>query len=248
LPTCGLAPDWGVQGIEEQIEMRANWLQVMENNLDGAHFPILHQEWGSGRWPDARLESTTRGYIDQCAALTYWEEPWGIMRTYAYHNGGGEHDALIFPNIRRHPHDVSIKLPVDERNTRKYVLYLTPTSEPERPIEHWVRQTHVEVLQTADGRHRMDSIAFQDITVMESQGAISERETWRMGTSDYGLALFHEMLLREMANVERGLDPIGVSRQAGDESATPVLWEPGGRWRRGGGIKLYPRDPVTAGS
>src|SRR5579871_1077544 len=51
LPTCGMEPGWGVLGIEEQIELHANWLQVLENNMDGAHFPILHQEFGSHRWP-----------------------------------------------------------------------------------------------------------------------------------------------------------------------------------------------------
>jgi 5,5'-dehydrodivanillate O-demethylase oxygenase subunit len=241
LPTCGLDPAWGVLGIEEQIAIRANWLQVMENNLDGAHFPILHQEKGGTRWPDERVTSTTRGFIDQCDRLSYWERPWGIEREYTYRNGRAETDALFFPNIRRHHHDLSIKLPIDELNTRKYVVYLTPSPDPERPIEHWVRQLHVDVRKTADGRHRMDEIAFQDLAMMESQGRVSDRPSWRMGTTDSGLAMFHDMLLREAAKVAEGRDPAGVIRRADDPAAAPLLWEPRGHFR-GNGIKMYPRE------
>src|SRR4051812_6290116 len=59
LPSCGLRPEWQVAGIEEQIDVRANWLQVVENNMDGIHFPILHQEKGGNRWPESRVTSTT---------------------------------------------------------------------------------------------------------------------------------------------------------------------------------------------
>jgi 5,5'-dehydrodivanillate O-demethylase oxygenase subunit len=247
LPTCGLEPGWGVLGIEEQIGIRANWLQVMENNMDGAHFPILHQEKGGKRWPDVRVESTTRGYIDQCGELTYWEEPWGIMRRYPYLNGREETDALIFPNIRRHHNDVSIKLPIDERNTRKYVIYVATDVRPHRPIEHWVRQTHIEVRATGDGRHRMDDIPYQDIAMMESQSAISERENWRLATTDRGLALFHEMLQREATAVSEGRDPMGVVREPGQPGATPILWEPKSHFR-GNGIRMYPRGDAAINS
>jgi 5,5'-dehydrodivanillate O-demethylase len=245
LPTCALAPEWSVLAIEEQVELRANWLQVVENNMDGAHFPILHQEWGGGRWPGATVAGTTRGYIDQCGPLEYWEEPWGIMRRYGYRQGGAETDALIFPNIRRHHDDVSIKVPVDDVETHKFVLYLTTSPDPDRPVEHWVRQTHREVRNTPDGRYRMDQIGYQDVAVMETQGRISARETWRMGTSDHGLALYHDMLLRAMADVERGLDPQGVVRGAEDATIPPVLWEPRGRFR-GNGIRRYPEDAAPS--
>jgi 5,5'-dehydrodivanillate O-demethylase oxygenase subunit len=231
LPTCGLSDGWGVHTVEEQVELKANWLQVVENNMDGAHFPILHQEWGGGRWPGAKPAGTTRGYIDQCGPLEYWEEPWGIMRRYAYRQGGAETDALLFPNIRRHHDDVSIKVPVDDVETRKFVLYLTTSPDPDRPVEHRVRQTHREVRDTPDGRYRMDQIGYQDVAVMETQGAISPRETWRMGTSDYGLALYHDMLLQAIADIESGLDPKGVIRDAQDPAIPPVLWEPKGHVR-----------------
>ncbi len=76
---------------------------------------------------------------------------------------------------------------------------------------------------------------------METRGAISPRETWRMGTSDHGLALYHDLLLRAIADVERGLDPKSVVRDTQDPAIPPVLWEPRGRFR-GSGIRMYPRN------
>jgi 5,5'-dehydrodivanillate O-demethylase len=191
------------------------------------------------------VTSTTRGFIDQCDTLSYWEEPWGIRREYTYRNGRAETDALIFPNVRRHHNDLSFKIPIDDTHTRKYVVYLTPSPDPDRPIEHWVRQTHIEVRQTGDGRHRMDEIAFQDLAMMVSQGVVSDRPSWRMGTSDYGLALFHEMLLREAARVAEGQDPLGVVRHPDDPGATPILWEPRGHFR-GNGIQMHPTESELA--
>jgi hypothetical protein len=92
----------------------------------------------------------------------------------------------------------------------------------------------------------MDQIPYQDLTVMETQGVVSDRTAWRMGTSDYGVALFHELLLREMARVERGLNPLGVAR--GPDDATPVLWEPKGHVRGGSGIRMFPvESPLGRG-
>jgi 5,5'-dehydrodivanillate O-demethylase len=243
LPRCGAAETWRVAGIEEQIEIHANWMQVIENNVDGTHFPILHQETGANRWKDARLVNTTRGYIDLYTTLQYWEEPVGLMRRQTYADGGSEEDVLIFPNIKRRTSEVSIKVPVDDTETRQYHLFFdTDPSDHDRPIEHWVRQTHVEVRNGPNGRFRMDEIRFQDLTVMESQGTVSARERWCLGTSDHGIALLHEMLLREMAQVERGLDPKGVYHdpelaRAENERAAQLVMS--GRFR-GHGIRMYP--------
>jgi len=250
LPGCGVLPTWRVTGIEEQIDIQANWLQVIENNVDGTHFPILHQESGAMRYP-GKPANTTRGFIDQFVSLEYWEEPFGIMRRQVYASGGGEEDALMFPNIKRRTEEVSIKVPVDDTHTKKYVIFFDPStkSTQDLPIEHWLRQDHAELVGP-DGRNRMDEIRFQDLTVMHTQGAISERENWRLGASDRGIALLHEVLLREIDKVERGLDPIGVIRYP---EASPV--DEGAAIRlvmrahfKGHGIRVYPKDPAAVGS
>jgi len=253
LPLCGLDPEWGVVGVEIEPDMHANWLQVVENSADGLHFPILHQEFSSGRWPNApALVNTTRGYIDQYASNDYWEEPWGIMRkaTYTIETHAdltvGDSDAIIFPHIRRHRHEVIIKVPIDDVTTSKIRVFPTTHPEPDRPIEHWVNHSAEAVLNGPGGRHRMDTVNFQDLTIMESQGPISQRQDWRLATSDRGIVLLHEMLFREMEKVERGLDPINVQRDPNGGPTVPVLWEPNGRFRSYG-VRVYPREAVSAG-
>jgi 5,5'-dehydrodivanillate O-demethylase len=254
LPNCGLAPGWGVVAVEVEPGMRCNWLQIVENSADGLHFPILHQEFSAHRWPNPPEEiSTTRGYIDLYAANEYWEEPWGIMRqaTYKVETFAdltvGDGDAIIFPHIRRHRHEVIVKVPVDDTTTTKIRIYPTTQPEPDRPIEHWINESSVEVRNGPGGRNRMDSVNFQDLTIMESQGPISERENWRLATSDKGIVMLHAMLFREMEKVARGLDPIGVIREPRDatvETFTPALWEPDGRVHRGG-MRLSAREAAT---
>lgn len=263
LPTCSLAPDWGVVAVEveEAPGMRCNWLQIVENFVDGLHFPILHQELAAHRWPDAPVvTNTTRGYIDLYTSNDYWEEPWGIMRKATYRIEAaadltvGDSDAHIFPHLRRHRHEVIIRVPVDDTTTTCYDIYPTTRPDPERPIEHWVNDSYDQMMKAFGGRPRIDQVdvggrsmpvPFQDRLVMEGQGPISPRDRWRMATSDRGVAMLHEMLFREMDRVDRGLDPIGVTRQRGDRSDPPVLWEPNGKYS-GRGRRVYPREVAAA--
>ena len=45
-----------------------------------------------------------------------------------------------------------------------------------------------------------------------TQGAISERTTERLGTSDKGVILYRSLLLEQIERIERGEDPLGVVR------------------------------------
>jgi 5,5'-dehydrodivanillate O-demethylase len=45
-----------------------------------------------------------------------------------------------------------------------------------------------------------------------TQGALTDRTTERLGTSDQGIILFRQLLLDELEKVERGEDPMGVVR------------------------------------
>jgi hypothetical protein len=93
----------------------------------------------------------------------------------------------------------------------------------------------------------MDSVNYQDLTIMESQGPISARENWRMATSDRGIEMLHHMLFREMDKVAQGLDPVGVCREPDDPTVAPALWEPNGQVRSHG-VRVYPSDAVPAGA
>jgi 5,5'-dehydrodivanillate O-demethylase len=58
----------------------------------------------------------------------------------------------------------------------------------------------------------VETINGQDMMAWVTQGAISDRTTERLGTSDKGVILFRNLLLEQIDKVERGEDPMGVIR------------------------------------
>jgi hypothetical protein len=50
---------------------------VVENNLDGSHIYVLHQDQTGTK---GEVTDTTRGQLDQLVALDYREVSFGIMR------------------------------------------------------------------------------------------------------------------------------------------------------------------------
>jgi 5,5'-dehydrodivanillate O-demethylase len=247
LPTCDVMVTGTLTRITEIPDIMCNWLQVVENNLDGTHVHILHQDTGSGR---QKVVNTTRGTIDTLASNDYWEMPYGIMRKAVYVDGSTQEDALLFPNIRRRTNELSVRVPIDDTHTRRYTWHLVmePEASGDDVVEHYVFSTS-ENRDVPNQRHpathyRMPSVQPQDFMVMETQGAISPRENWRMGTSDQGLALLHEIFLREMDRMAQGLDPKGVVR---GESMPPIDTQIA-NYRvfpdRVEGVRIYP--PVLA--
>ena len=45
-----------------------------------------------------------------------------------------------------------------------------------------------------------------------TQGAIAQRQVERLGTPDKGITMYRRMLLRELARMEQGQDPMNVIR------------------------------------
>jgi 5,5'-dehydrodivanillate O-demethylase len=194
----------------------ANWVQVLENNLDGAHIPILHQDTATSR-PQA-TGGTTRGGIDELVSLDYEEAPSGLLRKMLTSDGYLQEDLLVFPNMLRRMVELSIKVPVDDQRTRKYVIYIDvdrTRGVDDEPVDYWV-------MPPGEGKngtgsypvvgYRMDRLRFQDIMAIETQGTVTARHNWRPGTSDRGILLFHELLFREMDRAQRDEDPLGVVR------------------------------------
>jgi hypothetical protein len=52
----------------------------------------------------------------------------------------------------------------------------------------------------------------QDHMAWETQGPIADRTSERLATSDRGVVMYREMVKREIARVQQGLDPLGVIR------------------------------------
>jgi 5,5'-dehydrodivanillate O-demethylase len=63
-----------------------------------------------------------------------------------------------------------------------------------------------------NGKFVVDTVNGQDMMVWITQGAISARETERLGSSDKGVILYRSLIMSEIEKVENGHDPMGTVR------------------------------------
>ena len=67
-------------------------------------------------------------------------------------------------------------------------------------------------IKDAQGRYLLEYVHVQDIMAWETQGAIADRTTEAIGTTDIGLVTYRKMLQRELNRVADGLDPMATIR------------------------------------
>jgi hypothetical protein len=79
------------------------------------------------------------------------------------------------------------------------VIYVPPFKEP------------AEALHPV-ARFKLDQVLAQDHMVWETQGPIADRGHERLATSDRGVAMLRQVLMREIDKVEKGKDPLAVVR------------------------------------
>jgi 5,5'-dehydrodivanillate O-demethylase oxygenase subunit len=205
--------------VEHILEMGydGNWVQVVENHVDSTHIYILHQDTAARGGNGVR--STTRGNIDGLAALDYEELRFGIKRKIVPDQAYVEDDLLVFPNMLRRVNQVQIHVPIDDTHTRTYKLYFEcerdgyDAKAAQEAADYYILQPGEGKFGTGaypDARYRIDRLTGQDVMAIETQGGVAPRHNWRLATSDRGVALFEQALLREMDRVQQGHDPKGV--------------------------------------
>jgi len=223
----------GVHSIVVQPILDCNWLQVMENSVDGAHAYILHQEFLRHR-SDVTPGGTTRGFTEGIAEWRYDELPIGIMKTRVWKNGHAESHPLVFPNILRQGNNMQIRVPIDDEHTWHIRVAFRPSENGE-----FVDQTDEEIpvqydepyKEPANARHphtRFDmlrGVASQDFMAWETQGPVADREHERLGAPDRGLFAFRDLLKREIEKVKGGRDPMCVVRDPHHEIIDTGLME-----------------------
>jgi 5,5'-dehydrodivanillate O-demethylase len=198
-----------------QPQLDCNWFQPMENSVDPAHLQILHQNT-AGRGRD--VQSTTRGFTDDIAEFDFYELPYGIMKRRTYRNGMVDEHPIIFPNILRQGNCSQIRAPIDDTHTKIYFIRFFPTPdgsvvENQGPALEYIKpyKDPRDALHP-HARFRMDAVQAQDHMAWETQGPIADRTGERLATSDRGVVMLREIMLREIKRVQQGLDPIGIIR------------------------------------
>lgn len=205
----------GKRAIHVQPRLDCNWFQAMENSVDPAHLPVLHQDTAlRGRTP----ASVARGFTDDVAGFEFYEFPLGIMKRRTYTSGHSDEHPLIFPNILRQANCTQIRVPIDDTHTRIFFVRfhrnedgrMEDDAEPE--VEYVAPYKDPPDALHPFARFRMDQVQCQDHMAWETQGPIADRTTERLATSDRGIVMLREMMNREMDRMEAGNDPKGVMR------------------------------------
>jgi 5,5'-dehydrodivanillate O-demethylase len=207
----------GKRKIFIQPQLDCNWFQAMENSMDPAHLQILHQDTaGRGR----AIQNSTRGLTDDVAEFEFYEVPYGFMKRRTYKNGMLDEHPVIFPNILRQGNVGQIRVPMDDTHTKIYFVRFFPNEDgsmaenDEPPVEYIKPYKNPPDALHPYTKFRMDSVQPQDHMAWETQGPIADRTHERLTSSDRGIVLLREVMMREMKKVQQGLDPMGVIRDA----------------------------------
>lgn len=198
-----------------QPQLDCNWFQAMENSMDPAHLQILHQET-AGRGRD--IQNSTRGLTDDVERFDFYEVPYGLMKRRVYKNGMLDEHPVLFPNVLRQGNVGQIRVPMDDTHTKVYFVRFFPAEngaivENDAPPVEYIKpyKDPPDALHPYT-RFRMDAVQAQDHMAWETQGPICDRTGERLTSSDRGIVMLREVMMREMKKVRQGADPMGVIR------------------------------------
>jgi 5,5'-dehydrodivanillate O-demethylase oxygenase subunit len=220
-----LLPRWDVlvrDDLDRSIgvtHLPINFLQAMENSMDPIHFEWLHAVYGNYVQKRKGAPPTMTPRRHEQIAFDVFE--YGIYKRRLLEGEDPETSddwltghPVIFPYIlavgdHARP-TLQIRVPVDDTHTLHY-WYRTETRAPGVPPQTTIPISDVPYIHK-NGRLVVETINGQDMMAWVTQGAISDRTTERLGTSDKGVILFRNVLLEQIDKVERGEDPMGVIR------------------------------------
>jgi 5,5'-dehydrodivanillate O-demethylase oxygenase subunit len=198
-------------------QLDCNWLQAMENSVDTAHLHILHQELVTDGF---KVESTTRGTIDNLEHYEVKEFAHGLIKQRIFKDGKIEEHPLLFPTVLRQANRTQIRVPIDDTHTWIVYVHFVPYAAEPRPNGDEVPVNYRRPFKNPlDALHpftkfRLDDVDAQDFMAWETQGPILDRTRERLAVSDHGVVMYRAMLKREINKVEQGLEPMNVFRGA----------------------------------
>jgi 5,5'-dehydrodivanillate O-demethylase len=220
-----------------------NWLQIMENSVDPTHLEWLHG-YHLAAQRRARGLPEPKHYRKRQLKIGFDRFRYGIVKRRVV-EGGSEADddwkighPLVFPVTLRvgsdPQHRFQIRVPVDDTHTEHYwyscyrPLDAKPVLQREIPVYEvpWRDERGDFIVDYVDG---------QDIMTWVTQGAIADRTREQLVASDRGLVMLRELLVEELARVERGEDPLGVIRDS-EENRIIELPQERNKYRDGEGF------------
>lgn len=210
-----------------------NWLQVMENSMDPAHFEWLHANRMNytarrhGRPPVMRPGRTLE--------LAFDVFEFGIQKRRIVEGDPPETSPdwlvghpTLFPNALANGMRFQFRVPVDDEHTLNIMHTSREVLPGDKPqIEAKELPWHAE-----DGSFILDTIMGTDMMAWVTQGKIGPRNLEHLGQVDKGVILYRKLLDENMEKAARGEDPLGIVR---DASLGPIHLateaDLGGGWR-----------------
>jgi nitrite reductase/ring-hydroxylating ferredoxin subunit len=216
-----VVPDGTSYGLGGGEILDCNWLQIFENVMDPFHVFVLHNAISGQQFakslaarPRVSFETTERGM--RSIQDRDWESGGTFRRV----------TEVLLPNVRIVPGVGALRdgrserarhvgwiHPIDDTHTRMYSL-LRVSLQDEKPVLP-PRARHGGKLWcelNEEEHQRMPG----DAEAMVSQGPIAARNLEHLAASDRGVILLRRLIGEAIDAVERGRDPIGVTREKGD--------------------------------
>jgi 5,5'-dehydrodivanillate O-demethylase len=208
-----------------------NWLQIMENSVD----PV-HTEWAHGHLSEFIRGDSGRPSTRHHERIRFKEVEYGIFKQRLLTGQSEDADdwtvghPVLFPttlcvgnaspNWRNFAYQ--IRVPIDDTHTSHwwYNALIPPEGAvaPAHLFEHiWEYEVRYK---DERGDYLLQYTDSQDIMNWITQGPIADRSVERLGTTDVGIIAYRQMLMRELAKVEAGQDPMLTMR---DPRNNPVI-------------------------
>jgi 5,5'-dehydrodivanillate O-demethylase len=128
---------------------------------------------------------------------------------------------LLFPTTLRHVapfedgkgyrHNLQIRVPVDDTHTQVFRVNFVPSDVEKSPVKAQVPLRYSQ-LKKGQRDYNLRTVPAQDAMAWETQGAITDRTTERLGAGDEGIIALRKLLKEQIEIVQKGLDPIGIIR------------------------------------
>ncbi|MFI5266150.1 MAG: Rieske 2Fe-2S domain-containing protein [Chloroflexota bacterium] len=228
-----LLPRWDVLAREDLkrevgiTNLPINWLTLAENQMDPFHLDYLHTRYMNyvmKKQGKAKIAEERR-HLD--IAFDVWE--YGIMKRRLLEGDDPLTSEewlvghpLLFPNtlaLGGERPRLGYRVPVDDTNLKVYSVFSAPYG-PDEPRPQPMNSYEIPYLHE-DGRFIVETVLGTDFMACVTQGAIPDRTTERLGTTDRGIILYRKLLQEQIDKVERGEDPMGVIRDPAKN--TPMI-------------------------
>ncbi len=194
-------------------DVPCNWFQCQENSVDPLHFEWMHMNWS------VRLADQGGAYSPRHLKLAFDEFDYGIVYR-RIREGMSEEDPLwkvgrvcLWPNALFTGDHFEWRVPVDDQNTLSVTWCFSRVPKAREPyVQQRIPAWRGPVRDAETGRWISSHVMNQDFIAWIGQGVTADRTREHLGTSDAGIIMMRQRLLKDIEAIGRGEDPKATIR------------------------------------